>query len=94
MTVDGTLAITEVGTESGTEIQSTTTPVDDEIVTKLEAGSDETKLYGTTTGLENDVGTYKVAGTETHDDSATVTTADDGTEAITLFGTLFGTSDH
>jgi len=78
----------------GTDDQSTTTPVDDEIVRKLDAGRLETKLYGTTTGLENEVGTNKVAGTETHDDSATVTTADDGTEAITLFGTLFGTSDH
>jgi len=35
-----------------------------------------------------------VAGTVTNDEAATVTTAVDGTDAITLVGTESGTFDH
>jgi hypothetical protein len=87
-------AITLDGTLFGTEFQSTTTPVDDSIVTKLEAGKLETKLYGTTTGLAKLVGTNKVAGTETQLEVGTVTITDETTGATTDDGTEFGKSEY
>jgi hypothetical protein len=85
-------AMTDVGTEFGTDDQSTTTPVESEIETMLLDLKLETQLYGTTTGLENEVGTNKVAGTETHELIATLTIADETTGATTLDGTEYGKS--
>jgi len=58
------------------------------------AGKLETHETGTTTTDDQVDGIVTVAGTETKDEAATVTTAVDGTEAITLVGTDSGTSDH
>jgi len=60
------------------------------------AGNDDTNDNGTTTGDTHVDGIVTVAGTVTvtNDDSAIVTTAVDGTDAITLVGTESGTFDH
>jgi hypothetical protein len=64
------------------------------IVIKSEAGTDETKVNGTTTGDDHDCGTKIVAGTYTNDDAATVTTTEFGNEAITESGTDDGTFEY
>jgi len=51
-------------------------------------------VTGTTTGETQVDGIVTVAGTVTNELAATVTTTDDGTEAITVDGTLSGTSVH
>jgi hypothetical protein len=57
-------------------------------------GSCETNEIGRITGESQVDGTKTVAGTQTHEDVGTVTTADDGTEKITEVGTESGTADH
>jgi len=64
------------------------------MVMTIEAGSDETHETGTTTTDVHVDGTTTVAGTKTNEVVATVTTADDGTEAITEVGTDSGTLVH
>jgi len=93
--VDGTEAITEVGTEFGTLVHSTiTADGDDAIVITTDDGKLSTHEIGTTTGETQVDGTVTTDGTKTNDEVATVTTAVDGTEAMTEVGTEFGTLVH
>jgi len=99
---DGTEAMTDVGTEFGTLVQATMATDGDEATTTTSVDDKlETHEIGTTTGDDQVDGMVTVAGTETetetdetHCETATVTTALDGTEAMTEVGTEFGTSDH
>jgi hypothetical protein len=92
---DGTSWITDVGTLFGIADHETTTADGDEAIVMIaELGKFETHEIGTTCGLDQLVGTTTVTGTKTNDETATVTIAELGTEAITEFGTLFGTADH
>jgi len=93
--VDGTTAITLVGTESGTSDHAITTAEDsDGIVTTADDGTLDTQLTGTITGLLMVDGTDTVYGTVTNDETGTATTAVDGTDAITDVGTLSGMAVH
>jgi len=70
----------------------TTTDGDEITVMIFEAGTDETQEAGTATGEVQVFGTVTVAGTYANEDTAIVTTAEDGTEATTLDGADDGTS--
>jgi hypothetical protein len=101
---DGTEAMTDVGTESGTLVHETIATDGDEAATIIWVdGKLETNESGTTTGDDQVDGTVTVCGTETATDettydenveAATVRTADDGTEATTDVGTDDGTFDQ
>jgi len=62
---DGTEAITEFGTESGTFVHETMTAFDsDLIVINYESGSEETQEIGTITGDVTESGTVTCDGTQ------------------------------
>jgi len=86
--IDGIEAITDEGTDEGTSVHETTT-IDGElgIVTISLAGTVETSVAGTTTGLDQVVGTLTDGGSDTVDGTA------ETTEPITVVGTELGTHD-
>jgi hypothetical protein len=89
-TDDGTVAITLVGTESGTFVYSTiTTDGDEETKMIYVDGNDETNEIGTTTGLDHVEGTVTVFGTLTLTLTLTL-----GATTVGTFGTATLGAEH
>jgi hypothetical protein len=93
--VNGTVAITEDGTEFGTFVHEITTADGSLgiVITKL-SGNEDTHEIGTTTGADHVYGTVIVSGTVTNELTGTVAIFDVGITVITLNGTLLGTAVH
>jgi hypothetical protein len=88
----GTVWIKLDGTYDGTaEYEIITADGDDPIETYKGDGSDDTHEIGTTTGLENDVGTTTDDGTYTNDDAGTEVISLEGTDKMRLDPTDDGT---
>lgn len=91
----GTLAIKLVGTLSGTFDHEIITELGDEAIVMItDDGTLLTCVQATTTGDDQLEGTTTVAGTATKLETATVTTAELGTLAITDVGTDSGIFDQ
>jgi Flp pilus assembly pilin Flp len=83
----GTVAMTELGTEFGTFVQSMMTALGEPLmVITWELGTLETQVVGTTTGDDHSVGITTVAGTKTKLETGTDEMTEFGTVTITLYG--------